>query len=217
MSVQAFLSLLGRSLPERDLYAGRAAWRAACEQEEELLRTLERRLSAPGDGPLRLVGTPLDGGEPAAGDPSDLLLGETVGGSDGLAPLQGFVLAALLEVRSPPELRYDDPYIPLRLAREGGFDGPLAAFRHLLDHDPLDGYYLPLDFPDPVSLPGALREQAGELSFGSAHHLEQELERWVELSRTSETPAPDWLRAHCQNLALVNRAALRTRLALAIA
>ncbi len=214
MSVQAFLTGLGGALCREELYPTRTAWFAARHQEKELLRALEEQLSGQLGAPVRLAGTVLDGSEPPGGDAADLMLGETVGGSDGLAPLQGFAISMVLDGRPPADLRYDDAYLPLRRARETGFHGPLASFRHLLDHDPLEGYYLPLDFPEPLAIPGAVRGEASDISFGSASRLASELDRWRALARA--VTLPDWLLGHYENLALVTRAALRTGLAMAI-
>lgn len=216
MSVDAFLTYLGRSLPKRSLYRHKSEWQAACWAEEAFLRQIESRLTAQCDEPVALVGSILDGTLPPGGEASDLEIVETVGGTDGIAPIQALVLSILIDGTLPQIWRFDDPYEPLRRARELSFRGELASFRHLLDHDPVMGYYLPLDFPEPIWMPGEARQESRDIAVGSAVRLLAELERWVGLS-TAFADVPQWLVNHAENLADVSRAALQTELAVEIA
>jgi hypothetical protein len=214
MSVHAFLTALGPAPLKADLFESRAAWLDAREQETALLRAIEGGLSARRGAPVRLSDTVLDGSLAPGGDAADLMLGESVGGSDGLAPLQGFAVQMAHEGRPPDEWRFDDPRAPMWRAREAGFAGALADFRHLVDHDPLGGYYVPLEFVEPLRIPGAVRGEADEISVGSAQRLAEELDRWSAVAR--DFAVPDWLLGHHANLMLVTRASLRTGLAIAI-
>ncbi len=216
MSVQAFLTPMGRGLPLKEAFEDEVAWEAACRREETILRRLEETLEEQLGQQVRLVGTTLDGALPPRGGPSDRELAETVGGTDGIAPLQALVLSYLLDGRLPGTWRPPDLYEPSRRARDVIIRESLRGFLHLVEHDPVTGFYLPIDFPDPIWLPGELHGETYEISVGSAVKLLDNLQQWSKL--VAELPdVPGWLILHAENLALVARAALRTRLALELA
>jgi hypothetical protein len=215
MSVDAFLTFLGRSGPKRALYESESAWEAARQREEAFLRQVESRVNAQLDGPLALVGSTLDGTVQLGEASFDMEI-EMVGGSDGIAPIQAFVIAVLVDRELPTVWRFDDPYEPLRRARALDFGQGLGAFRHLLDHDPVMGYYLPVDFPVPLWMPGELLQESRDLAVGSAVQLATELEGWKAL-HASFQDVPQWLVNHVENLAEVCRAAKRLGLAVEIA
>jgi hypothetical protein len=94
----------------------------------------------------------------------------------GLADLQASALAAALDQPYDDNSFHDDATGPRRKAQELGFAGSLSTYRHLLDHNPRTGYYLPLDFPIPFEL-----KNAGDLvSVGSLPRLRTELESWKQ-------------------------------------
>jgi hypothetical protein len=216
MGVQAFLTPMGRGLPLKEAFEDEAAWEAACREEEAILRWLERILEAQLGERVHLVGTVLDGTRSPRGELSDRELGETVGGTDGIAPLQALVVSYLLDGRLPETWRPFDLYEPSRRARDATNRESLRRFLHLVEHDPVTGFYLPIDFPDPIWLPGELHRESYEISVGSAVKLLDDLQQWSKLA--ADLPGvPGWMILHAENLALVARAALRTGLALELA
>jgi hypothetical protein len=65
-------------------------------------------------------------------------------------------------------------------------------------------------------MPGKLRQEAHDISVGSAVRLLAELDDWIELC-ASFTNLPQWVVNNVENLAEVSRAALRIGLAVEIA
>ena len=216
MSVQAFLTRMGRGMPQKWTFEDETRWEVACREEEEILRRVESILEKQLGKRVQLVGTILDGTLLPGGTASDLELAETVGGTDGIAPIQALIVSHIVDGRLPEVWRPSDPYAPSRLARGETFPEALREFLHLVEHDPVSGFYLPTNFPNPIWLPGELHRNTYEISIGSAVRLLDELQQWLKLVAVLPD-IPDWLILHANNLALMTRAALRTGLSMELA
>lgn len=200
---------------------------AACQQarraEQLLVDNLERQLTQQLGTPVRLTAPLLprrlaagdpdtDGGDEAG--PSEPPLALPVGHDDGLAPLQAAVLAMELHQRFDPTRTLPDPAGPRRQAGTVGYGGVLAGYRHLLDHQPCAGFYLPLDFPEPIEL-----SHRGEpTSFGSAPRLCIELASWRQQVLSyidgKQPEVSAWLGAYADNLGRMAQIAVQQQLAL---
>jgi hypothetical protein len=202
MSTDAFLTVLGPGRVRRWTLDGDGEYLAARNRELRLLESIEAVLSRQLARELRL-GPPLipeRAAEPAAMDVEHAELSWTVGGSEGLASIQASVLVAETGNEPCPFWCMDEPHAPRHQARAFGFRGRLGAFRHLLDHDPCTGIYLPLDFPEPFET------VCGEekMTVGSLNRLIGEINLWRQtvLPRLDDIgkPPPDWIRFHMASL-----------------
>jgi hypothetical protein len=163
-----------------------------------------------------LVGTALDGTLPPTGGQSDLQLTVPVGGTDGIAPIQLLSVSYKVEHMLPVNWRVADINWPNRIVKRSTYRELLRDFLHLVGHDPISGFYLPVDFPDPIWLPGKALNETNDVSIGSAVQLLDNLQRWSKLVTTLREILK-WLIVNTKNLALVVRAAIRTGLAVELA
>ena len=223
MTTDAVIAVIGPARTQRWMFQDPAGCQAARRAEQHLVENLEHRLTRQLGTPVRLtaplVPQRLAVPDPAtdAGDgtgPAEPPLALPVGHGEGLATLQAAVLAAVLQQRFDASRALPDPTGPRRQAGAIGYDGALARYRHLLDHHPRAGFYLPLDFPEPIEL-----SHRGEpTSFGSAPRLRTELATWRQevapyIDRTSPE-ASAWLGAHADNLGRMAQIAVQQGLAL---
>jgi hypothetical protein len=216
MSVDAFVTLMGKGRPKRWAFEDEASWRTACQREETFLQGVEFLIEKQLGKRVRLVGTALDGTLPPTGGQSDLQLTVPVGGTDGIAPIQLLPVSYKVEHKLPVNWRVADINWPNRIVNRSTYRELLRDFLHLVDHDPISGFYLPVDFPDPIWLPGKALNETNDVSIGSAVQLLDNLQRWSKLVTTLRE-IPKWLIVNAKNLALVARAAIRTGLAVELA
>ena len=224
MTVDAVITVIGPARIQRWMSQDSARCQEARRAEQQLVENLEDRLTRQLGSPVRLT-APLVPQRLAAPDPdtdagdeagsSEPPVALPVGHDDGLAPLQAAVLAAELHQGFDATQALRDETGPRRRAGAIGYGGALARYRHLLDHDPCAGFYLPLDFPEPIDL----SHRTETVSFGSAPRLRLELASWrqqvlpyVYCSRWPEASA--WLGSRADNLSRMAQIAVQEQLAL---
>lgn len=222
MAIDAFLAVLGSARVERWTCASEEEFHEARRSEERVVEMLEQELSRQCGRSIRL-GPPLvpeRRAEPGHGRPEKrggsgrLEPSLRVGSEAGLAPLQGAALAIAVDEPFTVGRCLDDPQTPRRRARSLAFAGQLACYRHLLDHDPQSGFYLPLDFETPFEL----NHRGDRVSVGSLFRLKAELSSWhravLPALERDESEVADWIAVHAANLSEMVALACSRELAL---
>jgi len=222
MPIDAFLAILGSARVERWTCASEEELQEARRGEEHVVEMLELELSRQCGRSIHL-GPPLvpeRGAETAHDRPEErggsggLEPSLRVGGEAGLAPLQGAALAVVVDEPFTVARYLDDPQSPRRRARALAFSGQLASYRHLLDHDPQSGFYLPLNFETPFEL----NHRGDRVSVGSLFRLKAELTSWhravLPTLKRDESEAADWMTVYAANLSEMVALARNRELAL---
>lgn len=223
MTIDAFFAILGPARVQRWMSASKEAYERACKEEEHFVEALEQQLglqlrqkvvlTAP-LVPVRIADKQSEGRSLAEENIAEPRPSLQIGHADGLAPLQASILAALLDQPFDVDASLNYPVAPRRQAQAVGFDGALASYRHLLDHHPQSGLYVPLAFPRPLEL----LHRGDLVSIGSLMHLQTELSSWnkqvLPNLETMHVSAPEWLLANADNLSKMINSALEQGVAL---
>lgn len=113
--------------------------------------------------------------------------GQPVGTAQDLHSLRAFALYWEKRGRAPTEEERAQQYPLLQDLYDA--KERTERFQHLIDHSDSDGYYLPLDFANPVTI---LTDVEGFLSIGSSLRLLGELEELIQpLWRGAKQAAPE--------------------------
>lgn len=223
MAIDAFLSILGPARVQPWMCDGPETYASAQLTEQQLIEALEEQLAqqlqqavilTPPLVPERAIAPYPTIHERFREQESDRRISLRIGQDDGLAPLQAAILAAVLE--QPPDLDavLADPLNPRCQAQALGFNQGLASYRHILDHHPQSGFYLPLTF----SMPLELNHQGDLISFGSLPCLQTELRAWrhrvLPYVANNLISIPPWLQVNVDHLSTMTRLALEGGVAL---
>ena len=189
MSADAVLTVLGSKRVQRWTCSDDEEFESACRSEEALVGQLQTKISEQiGHRTYfdqRLLGhtdMPLNTIEPHS---------LPIGDSDGLVWLQGMVRE---ELEEPPP--HDEQIQSLNSIKV------LSArnFRHLLEHAPASGLFLPEDFPEPFRI----CHETDLISVGSLQRLHGELIAWFDtflpVCVSAGRPVDDGLLVYAQNL-----------------
>lgn len=217
MAIDAFLTVLGPARVQRWMCESQEAYERARQEEQIFIEGLEQQLTlqlrqrvifTSSLVPERMTAKQLEGSSLAEENTVEPRLFLQIGHDDGLAPLQGSILAAVLDQPFKADALLDDPTAPRRQAQTIGFSGVLTTYRHLLDHHPKSGLYLPKVFPRPLELP----HRGDLISVGSLEHVQTELESWrhhvLPYLETTLFSTPEWIVTHVDNLTKMVKLAL---------